>query len=401
MLGQSNNRGTRQTLCIALLLLGTITNARGDTGDSATGNYDNYMRLGYQFGYILKSNDFVRGQNLTGEPIDWFHAGRVEFGWQSTGREPWQQIWNYPAFALGFCVVQYEDEDELGGPFALYGTAAWPMFRGSRWSFSVEAGAGVSFGWNVFDPQTNPYNAAISSAHSTYVDVGFEYDYQVSRRFSLTGALTGTHFSNGGATQPNWGINQLGLMAWVKYAFQDQIRSFPRHEIPAYEKDWEILVQASAGKRQVSFHTADSVLDEEYLQDNYTVVTFSSTVNRQVSYKSKFGAGLDVVFDGATTAQLDAGDSQAVQIDDLPLEDQIRVGIFGSYEFVMHRYSAFVQIGYSVIQKEFAGQLPRRYERLGVKYYFSRHVYGGVSVRCHDFRKATHLEFNIGYAFRT
>jgi hypothetical protein len=384
---------------VALSVVAVGAVAWADAGDSTAGSYNNYLRLGYQFGYILKSNDFVRGQNLAGEPIDWYHAGRLELGWQTAGSEPWQQVWNYPAFALGFYAVEYQNEDELGNPMAVYGTATWPLLRWARSSFSVEAGFGLSFNWKPFDPATNPYNSAIGNFQSAYIDIGFEYSHQVSRRLSLTGAFTGTHFSNGGTRQPNWGINQIGLQAWATYTFVDQIRTFPTHEVPTYEPNWEVLLQLSGGPRQVAFTPADTALADKYVRVNFAVATLSAAVNRQITYKSKLGGGLDLVYDSGTKAQLDAGDGQVDDLEDLPLGDQVRVGIFGGYEFVLHRYSVLLQLGYSVIQKGFEGQLPRLYQRLGAKYYFLNDVYGGVNVRFQDFGKATHLEYNIGYAF--
>ena len=79
----------------------------------------------------------------------------------------------------------------------------------------------------------------------------------------------------------------------------------------------------------------------------------------------------------------------------MPVLDEGRVGLFGAYEFVLHDISILTNIGYSIIQKE--ADLPRLYQRVGVKYHFAEHIFGGINVRFQDFGKANHLEFNIGY----
>jgi hypothetical protein len=42
-----------------------------------------FLRGAFQSGSVLQTNDFLKGDNLSGEPIDSFKSLRLEFGWQT------------------------------------------------------------------------------------------------------------------------------------------------------------------------------------------------------------------------------------------------------------------------------------------------------------------------------
>lgn len=384
------------SLFLLVLIFLHTDNLFGQDSTESTKNNHHFSRIGYQYGTVLKSNDFVKGNNLTGEPIDYYQSARIEFGWQKTGSKRWHAIWNYPTFGLGFYGVDYINEEQLGEPLAIYGFTEWPLERTKNLVFSLQFGFGLSFNWKPFDPVQNPYNEAIGNFRAAYIDVGVTLDYIISNNFGLVAALTGTHFSNGGSKQPNWGINQLGLMAMLKYKFQSVEPPYTKYDIPDYEKNNEWLISASWGIRNVHIDSPEDVpeLADKYLRVDYSVFTVTSTYYWQTTWKSKFGGGIDLVHDKSVRGQIDAGDGKVEDVD-VPFEDEFRVGLYGAYEFVLHDLSVLVNVGYSIIQKE--DQLPRLYQRVGAKYHFTEKFFIGLNVRFQDFGKANHLEYNIGY----
>ena len=206
-----------------LLVIGNNSLLAQDSTKSIKNNH-HFTRIGYQYGTVLKTSNFAKGINLTSEPIDNYQAARIEFGWQKTGSKMWHAIWNYPTFGLGFYGVNYIGEEQLGNPLALYGFTELPLIRNGDLIFSMQLGFGLSFNWKPFDPITNPYNEAIGNFQAAYIDVGITLDYNISNQFELVAALTGTHFSNGGSQQPNWGLNQLGLWLWSSISSNQKIR---------------------------------------------------------------------------------------------------------------------------------------------------------------------------------
>jgi hypothetical protein len=77
-----------------------------------------------------------------------------------------------------------------------------------------------------------------------------------------------------------------------------------------------------------------------------------------------------------------------------PNTDFKRVGVFVGHELFVNRISLEAQLGYYVYQpfkKDIA-----LYDRVGVKYYFTKNVFGGFTIKTHLFL-AEALEFGVGY----
>ena len=385
---------TRYALSVALLGLLLLQNPA--SAQESDADYNHFIQLGYQPGFMLQSNAFVKGSNATGEPIKYYTAGRLEFGWQTTGAKPWHQIWNYPSFGMGFYTVDYLNEDEIGNPRAIYGFVNLPVKRWERWAFSIRPGFGVSYNWKRFDPVTNPNNTAIGAFRAAYIDLGVDFSYYLDPHWDVALAATFTHFSNGGTRKPNSGFNQIGPMVMLRYNIENERPGFKVWEIPPYEKRHEAVYSISYGTRSVQVDTQNPDLVDKYARANFAVTTLSAAWLTQGSYKSKYGFGVDIVHDAGTEGQLDAGNG-VVDTVDLSMIDQSRVGLYATYEYVIQNLSIFGDIGYTILQKGFDNQLPRLYQRLGFKYHFLNNYFVGLSVRIKEFNSADHLQLALGY----
>lgn len=366
-------------------------------------DYRHFLQAGYQIAYVFPMNNFISGDNVAGEPITSLQAGRLEFGWQTTGSKRWHQIWNYPAFGIGHTTVDYFNEDEVGKPSAIYGFISLPVKRWDRWSFSIAPGFGVSYGWKPFDPVTNPYNQSIGAFKAAFIDINSHFTYIMSSHWDLILAMPAYHFSNGGTKKPNNGFNQIGPMVSVRYKFEPDPRHFKHwDDIPKHKRSDEIVVTGAWGLRNVKLDpdvTVPPDLEDAYFNADFNVYTLSATWLRQTSYKSKWGLGIDLVSDESTSAQADLGAGEIIEAD-LTGYDQTRIGLFGAYEYVIKDFAILGNIGYTVRQKGFDGQLPRAYQRVGFRYTFQNNWLVGLSVRLKEYSSADYLEWTVGHRFK-
>ena len=74
--------------------------------------------------------------------------------------------------------------------------------------------------------------------------------------------------------------------------------------------------------------------------------------------------------------------------------DYKRIGLFVGHELLINKISLEAQIGYYVYQP-FKKDIPV-YDRVGMKYYFNKNIFGGFTIKTHLFL-AEALEFGIGY----
>lgn len=387
---------------VALLIFAVPAAARsgleaGSWPDTTATGKGHFLDASYQYGGVLQSNDFVKGKNDRGEPIETYQSARLEFGWHTDGAWPWQHLYNFPSYGIGIMGADYfQFEDEIGNPSSLYGFFHWPVKRWRENTISVDLALGLSDNWKPFDPVSNPNNVAIGAFRTVMIDIGATYNLAVSKHLDLMAGIKGTHFSNGGTKKPNLGLNMLEGSLGVKYFLGDGRPKLPgKRHLPPFVRSWEILGALAGGINNINFETDSEEVIEKYKNVDYTVINLSGTINRVAGYMSKVGAGLDLTYDDSIGGQIDAADGQ---VDDVTTSfgDKLALGVFGGYEQVIDRGSILVQIGYQVLRKDFDGSLPRLYQRLGVRYYVLENTFLGLNVRFHDFSRADYLEFNIG-----
>lgn len=364
---------------------------------TATGK-THFLRVSYQLGSVLPSNDFVKGKNNRMEPIESFQSIRLEFGWQTDGAHPWQHLYNFPAYGFGLLGGDYfEFQDEIGNPSALYGFFIWPAHRfNDKTTLSVELGLGLSDDWKPWDPIDNPNNIAIGAFRSIFIDAGAVVSFGLGSRWDIDAGIKGTHFSNGGTKKPNLGINQVGGSLGLTYRLGSGRPRLPvRRSLPPFESRWEVLVAGGGGINNINFDTENPDVIEKYKNVDFLVLNLQMGLNRQVGHMSKLGGGLDVTYDESIGAQIDVVDGEVNDVS-TSTSDKLALGLWGGYEQVIDRGSILLQLGYQVARKDFEGSLPRFYQRLGVKFHVFRNTFVGVNVRFHEFSKADYLEFNIG-----
>ena len=367
------------------------------------------LAIFYQPGIILPSNEFVKGKNAMDEPIDYFQSFSLQFATETDGRKLWQQLYAFPSWGFGLSAFSFINNDELGTPMSLYAFFNAPFFRQKKWSLNYNVGFGYSFNWKAYHPTENPYNNAVGSNRTGFLDMGIHFNFQLSKYFDLMTGLTFTHFSNGFSKVPNLGINLVSPRITLKYTFKGRPEKLKKDLIPKFEKQWEFLWLFAYSHKQVAFDTlwTDSIIN--FVPQDYNIYNLSTTVNYQISYKVKFGAGIDIGYDEAYNSFITLVNQKVINQN--AEGNKLAIGIYPSFELVINRLSAIVQAGWYIYRYEPSIPestdennviQPRRtpaksYQRIGLKYHILENIFLGFSLRAYEFDVADYFEWNIGY----
>jgi hypothetical protein len=357
------------------------------------------LKAFYQGGSVLQTNDFLQGDNSTGEPVNRFHALSVQVNWDTDGSKLWQQLYGYPSYGVGAYWVKFPQTEELGNPTALYLFISGPFKRWSKWTFNYDIGFGLTYNWKPYNVETNPFNIAVGSYNTVYIDAGLSINWLMAKQWELSLGFSFTHFSNGATAVPNFGVNLVAPRLGLKYKFYHGIPEYKTQEVPKYQDEWEWYGSFAYGSKQIEVDTANTGLKDKYLNENFNVFVISTAMLRQVTYKSKFGIGLDINYDGSTNAEIDVSDGvpNAVSV---PFIEKCSIGIYGSYELVLNKISLAIHPGYYILRKEYDGQSPAFYQRVGLKWNFWEGMFAGIFVRASNFSKAEFIEWTLGYRLR-
>ena len=370
---------------------------RKDTLNTEPKRYS-YFGVRYDVGRVLQTNDFVRGENMAGKPIDSFHALTLSYGVQTTGRKEWHHVLNFPYYGVSFYNANFFNSRELGYPTALYGFMGLPITRGRRSTFGYELGFGLTYNWQPYDKYDNPFNIAIGSHRTVYVGANLFYSYDLSKRWELKGGAEFSHFSNGATRKPNSGLNLFSPFVELKYSFRERPELI-RLEPPAYEKHSEIAIQYGMGKMQEEYRSKES--EDISTLESFMVMNISAAWLRQTNWKHKFGAGTDLTYneEGNVKIVYKAGMEPEVTKSSA-FTDKMSLGLYGTYEFCIDRLSVASYFGVYALRKKYEEQPSRLYQKFGVKYHFKNDMFIGILVRAHNLSVADFIEWNVGYRFK-
>lgn len=346
-------------------------------------------------GKVFPTNDFVRGQNFTGDTIDEYTSFSLLLLKQTKGDKLWEQLYKYPVYGFGIYTASFKETSELGNPISIFGYFSAPFVRASKLTFNYELGLGLTFNWKNFDPLNNPNNIAISEEQSVYIQAGVNLQYQLFRRFSMGFGYNLYHFSNGHLKAPNQGLNMQALELNLRYQVNKAPIDFLKKPVPEYEKHFEWDISLFAGAQNVIYSGDDIDIITKYQGHTFPVFGINNTFSRTLSYKSKIGAGFSVGYNGALNGQVAVENGQLDEVD-LPLGNHITFSIYPSYELMIDRLSIILQPGFYVYRKMTEELTPTFYQRIGVKYHFWKDYYAGISLRAYQLHVSDFIEWNVG-----
>ncbi len=190
-----------------------------------------------------------------------------------------------------------------------------------------------------------------------------------------------THYSNGGSTQPNLGLNIISVSAGLLYNLQKEEFKKIEQEIPKFKKQNEYSIIIAAGTKTL----------QPARTNHYLVSSISLNAERQFSYKGMFGVGIDLFKDNSRKEYL-----KEEGIENPTGSDLLYAGGHASYDFVFGKTSFTVQMGGYFFNK--AKFFQDVYHRFGFKYRFTNHLMANITLKTY-WAAADFAEWGIGYRF--
>lgn len=370
------------------------------------------LKLMYQAGNVLPTNEFLKGDNAAGKPINYFQGIALDYSIETDGSQYWQQLYKNPSWGFGIYGCNFFNDDELGTPTSIYTHFSAPFIRKNKFTFNYRAKFGFTYNWKPFDPEFNPYNYAIGSYNTVFVDAGLSLGYDLGERFNLALGYSFTHFSNGATRVPNMGINMLAPFLELKYYVTPKPKIITQDKIE-YDKNWELILLSAFSGKQLAYDTSGIDSITQFVPQNYTIITISANLAYQINHLVKFGAGLDFGYDEAYNSYITYKDG-VVTPQNAGNGSKIYIGIYPSFELVINKVSVVVQPGWYLYRDD--PSIPpstddnyviqpnhkpaNSYQRIGLKYHILNDLFVGFNVRAFNFSIADYLEWNIGYRFK-
>ncbi|RLD80822.1 MAG: hypothetical protein DRJ10_06925 [Bacteroidetes bacterium] len=370
-------------LIIISMVLALKSYSQTDTVKVKKKNYPS-ISANYQYGNIIPTTDFVKGDNLMGKPMEHYQSYTLKMLWQNPGYTDWQKVYHGPYYGAGLSVGDFYNAEEVGYPISLYGILGIPIKRWKKLELYSEFQFGMAFNWEHYDSISNPKNLVIGGGLTVHLNIGVNAFYPITKNLDLGAGISFIHFSNGGFERPNKGFNIYAPSVELKYhlAGRPNVRSVKSSG--RLERSNDLYFMAGYGDHQLN----DYELDTNY----YAVAGISTIYFTQLSNAFRLGYGTDFNYWMGLTALPD-GTMEPRGFENLT------VGILLQPEFIIDKLTLVSGIGIYAIHLNY-GNFNQTYQRLGVRYEFYKNLSFGVNVRAINFMLAEFLEFNIGYRIR-
>ena len=327
----------------------------------------------------------------TGQPL-WGQEIGLRF--QTTGRRDWHQWQRYPA--LGVSLLHFRlGSGSHGDGFGLLPNLSIPIFRTGWFMAAFRLGTGLAWVTEPYDYFDNPGENAIGSHWNNITQFRLGGELRVSDFLRLNAGAALTHFSNGGASLPNFGINLPSGFVGVAWS--------PK---PIREKDFLAAKTSKRAERRRLGGTVQAGLAileyAVYDGPKYPVWLGAAAGYFQVNKANRVLLGVDYEFNKAIF-------NYGLHLGEFANETEAgqgatRLAVFLADEFLFGNIGIQLQMG-RYIGKDFNRYTPERnYSKLTIRCYTPRlfrsamqpHI--GITLKAHA-TTAEYISTNVGLAF--
>jgi len=364
--------------------------------------YSKIHRIGldYRPEYVLRTNDFIRGDYNDGRAITSTQSVHLKYSFAFAKNTLCNLTYKGVYQGIGLVYQSFNESQHLGNPVSLY------LFQGAKllafspnFSFNYEWDFGLSFGWKPYNNLTNPNNVVIGSPVNAYMNLNFYLNYKLSSQLDLVSGVSVTHFSNGNTKYPNAGLNTLGLRVGLVYTlgkhgdeassgtlFRPIVPKFPQHI------SYDCVLFGSWRRKGV-------LVGEERIASPYAYLVsgFNFAPMYNFGYIFRAGLSLDGVYDQSANIYADpyiAGTNPDFQ---KPSWDkQLALGISARTELVMPYFRVNLGMGANFVGKD---DQKGTYQVLALKIETSKSSFLHIGYNLKDFHIPNFLMLGIGYRF--
>lgn len=303
---------------------------------------------------------------------------RAVCGYQTYGKKPWQQLWNYPEMGFGLYYSDLQNPDVLGNIKSAFFYYQQPILKSQYHGLYFNFDIGLAYFNKIFDYKNNYTNIAIGSHFNLYTSLFFEYQLRTRKIIYYTG-IGVSHFSNGGTKIPNLGINIFSTLFGIKYKIKSH-EKLKNGSLKSFKKHNDFLINQSF----FVHGNSNSISDKPSI-----ISTLSIDYGRNFNPKGRFGGGIDIFYDEVNKSFYE---SQNIEYNSF---DLMSLGVHVSYNIVFNKVHVTLQQLYMIFQKH---NSPRIYQRLGFRYIIGDNILLGFSFTT-VFFQAQFYEPSIGIRF--
>ena len=336
----------------------------------------NAFEVSYLKGNVLAHTSDL--YHLLGHP----EGVMLSFSKQTHGSEEWHAAYNYPDYG-GYFLYQNFNNSFLGESYAV---GMHYNFYFLNRNLQLKLAQGFAYATNPYDKEDNSKNKSFGSHIVDNTNLGLTYKKEnIFHNFGLQAGILFSHYSNGRTKSPNSGINTYLLSLGVNYDCDGNVKNVK--DTTSIKKDFREPIRYNVVFR--SGVNESPVIGSG--QHPFYHIGFYA--DKRVGRKSAIQLGTELFLTEYFRDYIKYRSVAYPEENIDPNTDYKRVGVFVGHELFVNRFSIETQMGYYVYEP-YKNDISV-YNRVGVKYYFTKKLFAGFTIKTHLFL-AEALEFGVG-----
>jgi hypothetical protein len=222
------------------------------------------------------------------------------------------------------------------------------------------------------------------------VDLGLSLEYQMSARLLMAAGIGFFHFSNGGGSEPNRGMEVFKLAVSGRYGLDAEPLQVHAGKARPFRKEWQLAVSAGLGARGIQGTTPVEGSPDARHSDKFGVAELSLGLGRRLGHMSTVVGGVELTYDGSLIRDPEsvgtgtgAGTGAAAVRTEAVAgpADRSAMSLFAGYEHVFGSATIVAHFGYTVARGAEHSEYPRHFQRIGLRFGILPGVHVGVAIR--------------------
>jgi hypothetical protein len=237
-------------------------------------------------GVSFESNTFLgslvrHSKRLVIPPTKNVIGTEIHANWQLNGRKDWHEWRRFPSVGVSLMYLDLGEPKAVGAAIGLCPTIDFKILKRDPLSIVAQIGTGIGYLTRHYDQFDNTTYNAVGSAVNCMIHLKLSVEARLTPRIKAHIGGNFTHFSNGGARLPNYGVNIPAAEIGVRWML-DTEGVLIRHHVPS----------TTAKKWGVNTLAGMALSSNNSRGPKYPIYSTSIALVRHFSKKSRLNLGV-------------------------------------------------------------------------------------------------------------
>lgn len=299
---------------------------------------------------------FKHTPNLIGSPQGLSRGVALNFSYETYGRRAWETAYKFPLVGMYAAWIDIDDGNHFGEAFFFAPYVQFVQRERERSKTFITVGMGAGYLTKIYNEANNTNNNAVGSHWNIAVNLRYGWQYSLTDQLTFTSSLGLNHFSNGGTTPNNLGINLADLQLGLHYTPHPvSPNDYKIYELPQLNPRWDVEVAFNLGLEQHNLALGGAF---------YPIYNGMLAIGYQKHFKHRWRIGLDYEYN---TKERELMEHIHKFDEDERAWRSSKLGIFVGEELRIRRFSLYFDMGFYLHRGQ-ASQF--FYNKLGFRYYY-------------------------------